>query len=466
MKKQNKQKIINIWNKIKKPLMIFSIIFNIIFIISIIVGCATQKKQVKTTNNEEIQEVSKDDNTIEEDGVIYHRKKNISRSSTTPTTLIGSWTMKDILTPLTGSSTISYDITFTTQFYSGNSSSPLNKIYMPYYSNNVQSKSIQLSYVEAGIYLKTTDTFYISNTNFNNSGAKDGEGWYYHVSGGSNISYVKATPVITITGGADVQNSTLLNWFIDNSVQEEPEPEPIIPEYEDVTKIYLGDSFVPSVYVTQNGQFILNGYAGYHSSSDTFALVLDGFTFVSNDTTFNKITLLYGSLNAMNTYVTTDGTTLTDVSSMSNYMCCIAIKYAYVNEEDLTERNITVASMRKSVVTENNVTLNVTDVRSPFVVWVNEAYRTLTIVEDTRSVINGSYLTIENMSSVQLLQVTSNVSTSAVGLSDVNSLLKGAFSALSSLFGLSILPGLTLGLLLFLPLVVTILIAVIRLIRK
>lgn len=427
MKKQTKQKFKNIWNRIKKPLMIFSFIFNIIFLIFIVVGCVGQKKQVKSTNTIETQEVSENTDTIEEDGVIYHRSQNREVTSLADT----YWRFNETLT----FNTISFGAYL--DFSVGNEEFQFWAIEPTSRPNTLNGGKI-VNYP----YVAQTITLY-QNGAWVDSSYRD-----LHITSDSQVQYIR-------------------DFLSVNAVQQDPpspEPEPV--DYEPVTEIYLGDGFIPSVYVTENGQFILNGYAGYHSGSDTFALILDGFTFVSNGVTFNKITLLYGSLNATNAYVTTDGATLTDVTTMSNYMCCIAVKYAFVNEENVTERNITVATMRKTLVTDNNMTLNVTDVRPPFIVWVNDAYRTLTITEDTQSIISGSYLTIENMSAVQLLQVTSNASTSAVGLSDVNSLLKGAFSALSSIFGLTILPGLTIGLLLFLPLVVTILVAVIRLIRK
>ena len=55
-KKENKFKII--WSKIKKPLMILSIVGNVLFLLFIIVGCVGQKKSTQTKAENEIVYVS------------------------------------------------------------------------------------------------------------------------------------------------------------------------------------------------------------------------------------------------------------------------------------------------------------------------------------------------------------------------------------------------------------------------
>ena len=58
MKKQTKNKINKIWQKIRKPLMILSFVGNILFLLFIIIGCVGAKKQTQQANAEDNRVIS------------------------------------------------------------------------------------------------------------------------------------------------------------------------------------------------------------------------------------------------------------------------------------------------------------------------------------------------------------------------------------------------------------------------
>ena len=96
--------------------------------------------------------------------------------------------------------------------------------------------------------------------------------------------------------------------------------------------------------------------------------------------------------------------------------------------------------------------------------WLGSEYKTLHFykVVDEQSY----YYQVLTMANNNLVANGFNNGTTDVGLGGAFSLLATAFSSLSGILAISLFPGITLGLLLFLPLIVGIIIAIIWLIKK
>ena len=441
MKKETKNKLLKVWNKIKKPLMIFSIIGNILFLMTIIIGCSTSKKQKTMSVSAENEQVTSLTNT--------------------------TWIFNNYIEASSGQldiSSINYYFPNGAVWGSNDDKSRLMNRFRVGYNQGSPSSGWCCG---NGNYLidptteeVTSTTSYTMNWAMNNNPITNMVG-----------GVLQDNHTIKFIGGSNHDNVSLISYMYANATLQQdptPEPEPTPePVEEDVESVYLGDNFIPSVYITQGGDYIYNGFGGKHLNADTFVLTLNGFTFKSNNETYNTIKLVYGSIGAVAPYVTQDGSSVieSDGSSFTDYMVCIAMQYQYYENSVLTN-SVTVMRPRRTVCNYNGSSINAYDVRPPFNVYINENYRKLDILEDNKTIISGEYLTIENKTAIELLQVTSNVSQDVMGFSNVFGLMASAFGALASILGITILPGVTLGLLMFIPLIVIIIISVVRIIKK
>lgn len=446
MKKQKREKLKNIWNKIKKPLMIFSIIGNILFLMVIVIGCTNTKRKV-------VSQVS----AVE----TYERHNLNGVTDLNGLTLY----MPDVPFPY-GKMADYYQ--WTTAISTG----------LKFHIGNSEVNYIEISTggqsAVGNYYTECYNMVYWKGTNHNIESDKlrvYGSTLAHNDNNANPLGWLNDdVKVLTFFTSTNSTNSSTIDYLdLMGMTLTDPnapvEPDNPIEENEIVKSIYLSDSFIPSAYVTQNGDYMFNGFAGKNSNAETHIVHLKGLTFLSNGETFNTISLFYAPLNAVSSRVTQDGQTLVDTTSYGDYICCIAIKYQYVLN-DVANSSVTVCSPRRSLIVENGENFNVYDVRPPFNVWVNENYRKIDVLDDDKSIQNDSLLTITNKSTLELLQVTTNVSQDVMGFANVFTLMSSAFAGLASILGISILPGITIGLLLFIPLIVVIIISVIKIIKK
>ena len=403
MKKQTKQKLKNKLSKLKKPLMIISILFNIIFGLALIIGLSSNKSKVDS--------VSAYDVPADYNGVSFRFNDTIDFSSIPNGGFLSS-------------------VSFTSNDVSFNQIDVVNHIIG--YKND-STLNVYFYDTSIGVTRKWT-------------GYEDYQVITIHQSS------------ISVNFEAFLQRNAVI-------VDTPPDPEPDVNDYVDT--IFLSDNFNPVVYVTQNGEYILNGFAGKHSSADTFILEINSLHFVSNGFEYNSIKFLYGSLSAIAPIVTQDGSTSMNMSGYGDYMVCFGMYYQfYETGNSIPVRTSQVMSYRQTIIEDNGTTYKAYDVRQPYILWLNNEFRTLNIISDSEQIVTGSYLTQNGYTGKQLLQLTSTVNAQVMGLTDVFGLFKGAFTGLTGILSVSILPGITLGLLLFIPLIVTIIITVVRLIKK
>ena len=130
----------------------------------------------------------------------------------------------------------------------------------------------------------------------------------------------------------------------------------------------------------------------------------------------------------------------------------------YLDKNSLSNFTLQVATRNKYLNSDSDTCINQN------VSWLGSEYKTLHFykVVDEQSY----YYQVLTMANNNLVANGFNNGTTDVGLGGAFSLLATAFSSISGILAISLFPGITLGLLLFLPLIVGIIIAIIWLIKK
>lgn len=230
----------------------------------------------------------------------------------------------------------------------------------------------------------------------------------------------------------DTQNINLINWYYDNATLLSDAP----VRFEFLSQINYNGPFgqsIDSMFINAN-----------NTSSTTF--IIDLPFFVSNGNVYNQIKCWYLNGASMG-YKADNGTVATNTNNQTWYFQSME----YINT--ITQESTTV-NYRKFEV-GNNTTL----VKGS--TWKASSYRYLYI---------NSSLTPEQRESLECFNndYFSGVTdvTSDVGIGNVFTLLGSAFGGLTALWSIQILPGLSLGLFLFLPLIVIVIITIIKLVKR
>lgn len=457
MKKSKKHEKLNkLWSKVKKPLIICSFALNLLFILIAIVGCVSVDSNDYTTNKKARSYLYADDLTSQVSEPVF------------PIDMTGStWSFKPS------------NMTYSPSYYSSGAffNYDINATMSATY-NNVEYTAtkdkitIQCASgtITIGLQIMVTGSNFTYDYPIFYGGYSSNPNVEYRFNNTSPSIFMGDTEfTMTFNSGNDVNDVNFVDFvqnngtYISGGVLLEP---PSYNEYDYVTDIYLSDDFVPSVYVAYGGDLILNGFGARMQSATTFFLDLNGFTFISNGQTFNRVRIAYMPLPAGAPYITDDGTMGISTEDYTDYVYCLGVFYQYVDENDDIVDSVRVVTNRKKLVIADNANINAYDVRPPFMVWVNQNYRSLKVIEDTGLVIDNQYLQYENMSAVQLLQVTSNVTQNVAGMTNAFDLIRHAFESIQGILQMSIFPGVTIGLLMFIPLILTIIMVVIRLVKR
>lgn len=205
-----------------------------------------------------------------------------------------------------------------------------------------------------------------------------------------------------------------------------------------------------SPYAFLQNSFVING-----ATSGATTIIQDCLMSI-NGTLYNKI---YYFLNVGPVPLYYSETNIVDLESNQGYIAFVTA----VNT--LNNKTLTLMDCEYKAVTRNGGTqLAVVDSSLRFVNNNLSEVRLWTTYADEVSVYSNNY------TNYTLLTATFNGFTSSVGTSgsfgDVFGLFGIAFSGLGSLFSISIFPGLTIGALVFLPLIAIIIFALIKIIKK
>ena len=129
----------------------------------------------------------------------------------------------------------------------------------------------------------------------------------------------------------------------------------------------------------------------------------------------------------------------------------------YVNTNSGVNKVVNLNTMSTVYDESNDTTYTIYDWHGS---WIADEYRILKFDE--------SVVKLETLNFLQALNSGSLSGTTSgnVGVTNAFTLLGNAFGSVSTLFGLAILPGITLGTLFFLPLVVAIVVILIKVLKK
>lgn len=226
------------------------------------------------------------------------------------------------------------------------------------------------------------------------------------------------------------------------------------------------DNFNPvSLYSTQlNGAINLTSLT-IQQYNTTFSYLAHGERrFLCNGVVYNTMRLVGMDLTDNATYYTTDGESFKIWNLGNSYF--VPFYLAYEN----TNTNVSHAVIYVNQVirdTNNGTAIYLNSYR-----WTNEVYKNITILDkDFKH--NTNFYTQTTLDLMSVLNngnnnQIGNITNYTLGTSNNNVFvwLRGAFSSLTDIFAISLLPGVTIGILIFLPMVVTIIIVIFKLIKK
>ena len=337
---------------------------------------------------------------------------------------------------------------------------------------------------------------------------------YYYGSDYTNVVYSagdflhEELRTINITSVASGNYISFATWLSSNATQvingggNESSIEPSIePSIDDSIDTSIDNSIVDSEYTYIDTIVFNNAFdwrilfsGGYQKNTGLFFLNSDyaianpvvhftGMDFVCDGVLYNTIDItliVCDNASVVYTGYNDEGKQIEYVVNTSNLfsynndksLCAIAgVYYRYYNGSVDNLQNVT-----EQVHVYNGTQINyiapsseggstyVQSVNYNLHEWLGNNYKKLAIVHASDQGANSLY---PNISTYELITNNENLVITEYGeLGDVFSLLGGGFTALTSVFGIYILPNISIGVLIFLPLVVVMFITIIRLIKK
>ena len=406
MKKAKNKKIVDFWNKIKKPLMILSIVGNILFLIFILVGCLGVKsktQQVSATNEVGITSLR---------GTTWEFNETIDVKSLC--------TYED------------------NNFYYGDYYLMYRIDSEPFLTNGFALFKLKAQSAKEGNILYPFNALYIFDYD---EGSTHN---YVYYGNGSLVNSWNYDRVIHIGyeeyllgQGAvthfDYENPFLINWFYNNAT---------LISNNQKSFTFLNDFNYNAPFVTSyDSQFCIKSDGAYVEKSYNVG-------FISNGKVFTNIVVAYMPGNGT-AYLDKVSNTI-KVNSNAN-----TVYYSHMIYKNIETSESVIVNNRNFVVSDRSYIAQGS-------MWVNQEYRNLLVYGSGSSIFDDL---AQFNSSTSLSNGISSVD-SNVGLGNVFTLLRDTFSSFLPIFGISILPGLSLGLFIFLPLVVTIIIVIIKLVKR
>lgn len=394
-----------VWSASKKPLMILSVVFNLLMILIIIIGCSKNKKtmSVSALTNEDIgtlaqtswriNEPINDFSIFSDDGntffVKYYANYNLS-----PGTLYVSLTFTRTTTPEGPAGIYAYNIS----------------------GNYITDGGVQRTHY---FYLRNNaahETFMANEFEF--------QGYFL------NNEY---------------ENETLMSWFVNNAT--------LLNDFKPTTFKFNDTLNYNAPYAMNIDSMFVNQY---WEDVQTLGVdkIYDFPYFTSNGQLFNRIRLYYFNANGTQ-YKKDDGTFTINTNTNTAYYFFMQ----YINTDndyriEVNNRQFEVGFVSATSGTQTYL------VKGSY--WVNEEYKSLHFRDA---------LTPEQRNHLAQFNSASNItgfvgSTDEVGLGNTFALISQGFGGLTNIFKIQLLPNITIGLLLFLPLVVTIIIVIIKLVKR
>lgn len=407
MKKQKKQKLLNIWNKVKKPLIILSFVGNIIFLLFIIVGCVGVKKKSTQAKAEDTQE-----RLVNLTGSTWYFNETI-----TDTIQNVPWT-ESYDSPLASES---YGLRF---YINGNLYTGINTTVIGYSWSGVNYlyENSQGTTIRRNVYNPYRDI-----------------GW--------NIPGFSANEIVanrTIEIIEDNYNDTdLIDWFYENA-------ELLVSPETLKFHFYNQINYNAPLRSSLESPFCLGSGQQY---------TIDLPIFYSNGAKFNQIKLFYVDGYAVR-YMDSGGYMQINDSQGT----CYFLQMEYRNT--LTQESVVVNY--RNFMTEyvsNHGSANETQ---SFITngsyWINSNYQDLLFPNKDLITPQLSDLLGQFNSNYDLNGFSDSVSN--VGLGNVFTLISSGFGAFINVMKIEVLPGLSLGLLCFLPLVLIVIMVIIKLVKR
>ena len=247
---------------------------------------------------------------------------------------------------------------------------------------------------------------------------------------------------ITIVGGSDTKNPDLVNWF---------------NEY-----AFLGGhgftTFTFSRNFNYNAPYKMPGDSQFVTKQANNIIEYSfGGDFISNGQVFTGIRLVFVDANGTN-YFESPGSTLVRTNNNTNL---VQFNYMeYIN----TMYNISVMVCSRNFRTYYNTSSSSTNMALDFgVTWTNSNFQVLNFITELDS---EDLTKLNQFNNYDLYTGSTSVPTDDVGLGNVFTLLSGAFGAITSIFAIQLLPGISIGLFFFMPLIVGIILFIIWLIKR
>ena len=430
--KKNNNKLHNFWNKIKRPLMIFSLIGNVLFFLFIIVGCVGVKKQAQQTNAEDtnFRVLTLKGTSWRFNGFIQYtptghdlmtyRDYNVEE---------GSYTYTE-----------GYILHYTIEgrnYTSGDSQGqPINFVSMQF-ASEYEDTYLSASYIQ-GFYMGEYGTQRSTELYHALSDAPNDEYYWNTLLPETNTEFGSVIHISEENvNNSPTENSQIIDWFYENAT--------LITEFEPSVFTFANQINYNSPYATDlNSPFVSHYFADINELG--FDLVYDLPSFISNNQVFNRIRLWYW--NANGTRYEMNG--LTAIYEGQNCAWYGFMQYINTNTNETIEVN-----SRTSVYMSDGYIVNSST-------WVAQEYRTIVFQNEL------SPTQVKNLSQFNNSTYGSSFSGVAtdVGLSNVFNILSSSFSSFAGIFAIQLLPGITIGLLFFMPLIVGLIITIIWLVKR
>jgi len=416
MKKNKNNKFKEILKHLKRPLMILSIVFNILFTLLIVIGCVNNKKssRVQSVNAETQQRVLTLSGT---------RWKFNDSIATGICKVDGEYTTFS----LDRGSGDNINYTLEIDFNTDGSNWNFNALtFLNWYWNPSTSQN------SGGISYR-----------YNGGGEYHEEKAYFRDTGWVNEDY-QYFETITITGNDEVlQNETIINWFYANATFLSNKS----------FKFTINKNFNYNAHFgsTLESNFVTKFWSG---TSGMGTLTYDFPLFISNGEIFNRIELYFISGYGTR-YVTSSRST--EPLTNDNESTCYYLNMLYKNTQTNTSRLV---NRRANVYVDDDGTPQ--NALCPGSLWENNEYQVLYFQTDLSEVQKNNVAQFNNYDVYNGFEGINE----DVGLSNVFTLLGGAFTSLISLFKIELLPGISIGLLFFMPLIVGIILLIIWLVKR